>query len=100
MLQKYLQDTFRAGKRTVANMYTQATHLAGQVDHGMRFGKRLFSALHPLIEQLGGGGRTSRAIVDSFGAYERGRDEVIGQHNNVQAHLSRLRRAVPELELD
>ena len=99
MLQKFVQDTFRQGKRTIGQMYHHATQFSRQVDHGMRVGKRLFAALHPLINDLGGG-RASRAIVDSFGAFERGRDQVIGMDNKVQAQLSRLRTAVPELGLD
>jgi hypothetical protein len=42
----------------------------------------------------------SRAAVQSFGRYEQGREQVMGQHNQVQAHLSRLRKNVPELGLD
>ena len=99
MLQKFLQDTFHQGKRTIAKMYQTGLDVANSVDHHVRVGKRLFGALHPLIDQLGGG-RASRAIVDSFGAFERGRDQVIGMDNKVQAQLNRLRTAVPELGLD
>ena len=42
-----------------------------------------------------GAGQTSRAIVQGFGQYERGRDEAIGMNNKVQAQLQRLRRSVP-----
>ena len=79
-------------------MWNHAVKFAGDLDHGMKVGKRFFGAFHPLLEDLGAG-QTSRAIVQGFGQYERGRDEAIGMNNKVQAQLSRLRRSVPELEL-
>ena len=99
MLQKYLQDAYRTGKKTIGNMWNHAVKFAGNLDHTMNVGKRLFAAFDPLLQDLGAGG-ASQAIVQGFGQYERGRDEVIGANNRVQAQLSRLRRAVPEIDLD
>ena len=56
-------------------------------------------ALKPLIQDVGAG-NVSRAAVQSFGRYEQGREQIMGQHNQVQAHLARLRKNVPELGLD
>ena len=98
MLQKYLQDAYRTGKKTVGNMWNHAVKFAGDLDNTMTFGKRLFAAFDPLLQDMGAG-QTSRAIVQGFGQYERGRDEAIGANNKVQAQLSLLRRSVPELEL-
>ena len=99
MIGRHLQDAFRTGKRTVAHIWNHATKFAGDIDKTMGVAKRIYGALDPLLREFGGA-NTSRAIVQGFGAYERGREEVVGQHNRVQSHLSRLRRAVPELELD
>ncbi len=99
MWQKHLQDAWHTGKRTVGNMWNHAVKIVGDLDSGVRFTKRLFGALHPMIEDMGGS-NVSRGVVQALGHYERGRDEVIGHHNNVQAQLSRIRRAVPELDLD
>ena len=99
MIQKHIQDAWRTGKRTVANIWNHATKFAGDLDYTMNVGKRLFAAFDPLLQDLGAG-QTSRAIVQGFGQYERGRDEAIGMNNRVQAQLSRLRRAVPEIDLD
>ena len=52
----------------------------------------------PAIQDLGGAD-VNKAIVGGIGRYEQGRDQVMGHHNQVQTHLSRLRRAVPELDL-
>jgi hypothetical protein len=79
-------------------MWNHAVKWAGQIDHAMNVSKRVFGALHPMIVDMGGG-HVNRAIVGGLGRYEQGRDQVIGHHNNVQAHLSRLRRAVPEIDL-
>ncbi len=72
---------------------------AGQIDGAMSVGKRLLGALDPLLQDVGAG-NVSRAAVQGFGRYEQGRDQVMGQHNQVQAHLARLRKNVPELGLD
>ena len=98
MWQRSLQDAWHHGKRTVGHMWNHAVKWAGQIDHAMGVGKRLFGALHPAIEDMGGS-QLSGAIMQGIGHYERGRDQVMGHHNNVQAHLSRLRRAVPEIDL-
>ena len=64
----------------------------------MGLGKRVFSALQPAIQDMGGSG-VNRSIMQGISGYEQGREQVMGQHNQVQAHLSRLRRAAPELDL-
>ena len=85
-------------KRTVGHMWNHAVKFAGQLDHAMGVGKRFFDALHPAIEDMGGS-QFSGAVMQGIGHYERGRDEILGHHNKVQATLSHLRRAAPELDL-
>ena len=80
-------------------MFNHAVKFSRQLDHGVSVGKRLLGALDPLLQDVGAG-NVSRAAIQGFGRYEQGREEVLGQHNKVQAHLSRLRRNVPELGLD
>ena len=64
----------------------------------MGLGKRVFGALQPAIQDMGGS-HVNRAVMQGIQGYEQGRNEVMGHHNQVQAHLSRLRRAAPELDL-
>ena len=99
MWQRQLQAAYHHGKRTIGNMFHSAVKFAGQLDHGISVGKRLFGALDPMLQDMGAGS-VSRAAVRGFGRYEQGREQVLGQHNQVQAHLSRLRKSVPELGLD
>ena len=99
MWQRQLHDAWHHGKRTVGHMWNHAVKWAGQLDHAMNVSKRVFGALHPMREDMGGS-HVNRAAMQAFGHYERGRDDVMGHHNNVQAHLSRLRRAVPEIDVD
>jgi len=94
-----LRAAYHHGKKTIGNMWNHAVKFAGQLDHGVSVGKRLFGALEPMLQDMGAGNVT-RAAVQSFGKYEQGRDAVMGQHNQVQAHLTRLRKNVPELGLD
>ena len=98
MWQRNLQDMYRHGKRMVAHGFGRAVKWAGQIDHAMGLGKRVFSALQPAIQDMGGSG-VNRSIMQGISGYEQGREQVMGQHNQVQAHLSRLRRAAPELDL-
>ena len=98
MWQRQFQDAWHHGKKTVGHMWNHAVKFAGQLDHVMGIGKRLAGALHPAIQDMGGGD-INRAIIQGIGHYERGRDQVLGGHNKVQAQLSHLRRAVPEIDL-
>ena len=77
-------------------MWNHAVKYAGQIDHAMGVGKRIFSALQPAIQ---GGGGLNRAVMQGISGYEQGRHQLMGHHNQVQATLSRLKRAAPELEL-
>ena len=98
MWQRNFQDTWHQGKKTIGNMWNNVNKWAGQIDHAMGVGKRVFGALHPMIEDMGGG-NVNRAVMGGIGRYEQGRDQVIGHHNKVQAQLSHLRRAIPEIDL-
>ena len=98
MWKRQFQEAWTNGKRSVGNMWNHAVKFAGQVDHAMGVGKRIFSALQPAIQDMGGGG-LNRAVMQGISGYEQGRHQIMGHHNNVQATLSRLKRAAPELEL-
>ena len=98
MIQKHLHDAWHHGKRTVGHMWNHAVKWAGHIDHAMDVSKRIFGALQPAIQDMGGHD-INRAVMGGIGRYEQGRNEIMGHHNQVQAHLSRLRRAAPELDL-
>ena len=98
MWHKQFREAWTQGKKTVGHMWNHAVKFAGQVDSAMGVGKRIFSALQPAIQDMGGGG-LSRAVMQGISGYEQGRHQIMGHHNQVQATLSRLKRAAPELEL-
>ncbi len=98
MWQRSLHDAWHHGKRTVGNMWNHAVKWAGQIDQAMSVSKRMFAALHPAIEDLGGGD-INRVMMHGFKQYDQGRHDIVGLHNNVEATLSRLRRAAPEMDL-
>ena len=98
MWHKQFREAWTHGKKTVGNMWNHAVKYAGQFDHVMGVGKRVFSALQPAIADAGGGG-LNRAVMQGISGYEQGRHQIMGHHNQVQATLSRLRRAAPELDL-
>ena len=99
MWQRYLQDAWHQGKRTVGHLWNQAVKFSGDLDRAFDVGKRVFGALQPALEDLGGA-KVQDAAMRTIGHYETGRNRVLGGYNNVQATLSRLRRAAPELDLD
>ena len=70
--------------------------IAGQIDRGMSVGRRLVGALSPAIQAMGG---NMQALDDGFAKYDQTRGQVAGQINNVQTMHSRLKRAVPEIDL-
>ena len=83
----------------MGNMWNHAVKFAGQLDHAMGVGRRAFGALQPALQDFGGE-RVNRAVMQGFKAYDQGRADTMGLHNNVSAHLNRLRKAVPEIDLD
>ena len=46
-----------------------------------------------------GGSSLHSGIMKGVGAYEQGRDRVMGGYNKVEALQSRIRKAVPEIEM-
>ena len=73
---RQLHDAWHHGKHTVGRMWNHAVKWAGQIDHAMNVSKRIFGALHPAIQDMGGS-QFSGAVMQGIGHYERGRDEVI-----------------------
>ena len=98
MWQRNLQDAWHHGKRAIGNAFNHAVKWAGQIDHFMGVGKRVYRALQPAIQDMGGS-HVNRAVMQGIQGYEQGRNEILGHHNKVQAQLSHLRRAAPELDL-
>ena len=99
MYKRQIQQAWRTGKRFVQTGWHNAVKIAGSLDRGMGIAKRLFSALSPAIEDLGGS-QVNRAAMGAFQQYDDGRAQAMNLNNNVQTQLSRVRRAVPEINLD
>ena len=95
---RQIRDALAHGKRSIGRVWNHAVHFAGQVDHAMNIGKRVFGALHPMIQNYGGSS-VNKAIMSGIQNYDSGRHEVMGHHNNVQAMLGRLRKVAPEIDL-
>ena len=95
MWNRSFQDAFHQGKRTIGHMWNHAVKFAGQLDHTMNVGRRAFGALQDLAPS-----NVSGAVMRGFDAYGQGREKTMGLNNKVQSHLNRLRKAVPEIDLD
>ena len=70
----------------------------GQIDRGMSTARRLASALSPTFNALGGGGHM-KALEAGFSQYDSTRGQMQTGINNVQTLHSRLKHAVPEIDL-
>ena len=99
MWNRSFQEHFRQGKRTIGHMWNHAVKFAGQLDHAVGVGRRVFGALQPALQDMGAS-QVSRAAMQGFEAYGKGRENAMGLNNKVQSHLNRLRKAAPELDLD
>ena len=93
------QEHFQQGKRTIGHMWSHAVKFASQLDHAVGVGRRVYGALQPALQDMGAS-QVSGAVMQGFKAYDKGRADTMGLHNNVQSHLNRLRKAAPELDLD
>ena len=73
MWQLNLQDAWHHSKRAIGNAFNHAVKWAGQIDHAMGLGKKVFVALQPAIQDLGGSG-FNRAVMQGISGYEQERN--------------------------
>ena len=95
---RQIRDAWAHSKRSIGRAWNHAVQFAGQVDHAMTIGKRVFGAIHPMIHNFGGA-NMNKAIMSGIQSYESSRHEIMGHHNNVQAMLGRLRKVAPEIDI-
>jgi len=99
MWQRSLEDAWNHGKCAIGNAFNHALKWAGQIDHAMGLGRRVFGELQPAIQNKAGGSGFYRVVMQGISGYEQGKNEILGHYNKVQAQLSHLRRATPEPDL-
>ncbi len=87
-----------AAKKVIGDSWHTAVRIGQGLDHSVRVGRKLLGAVSPILDQLGGGHHT-KSLMKGVTAYDQGRADVMHGVNNVQSHLSRIRRPVPELDL-
>ena len=71
MWQRNLRDAWLHGKRAVGNAFNHAVKWAGQIDHAMGLGKRVFSALQPAIQDMGRGAASTDQSCQGLGDMSR-----------------------------
>ena len=91
-----LHSHWKNAKRIIGDGWHAGLKIAGQIDRGMNVGRKLVGALSPAIQAMGG---NMKALDDGFSKYDQTRGQIAGQINNVQTMHSRLKRAVPEIDL-
>ena len=93
-----LHSHWKNAKRIIGDGWHGTVGFLKNVDRGMSTARRLASALNPTINALGGGGHM-KALEAGFNQYDSTRGQVVSGINNVQTIHSRLKRAVPEIDL-
>ena len=91
-----LHSHFQNAKRIIGDGWHSGVKILGQIDRGMNVGRRLVGALSPAIQAMGG---NMKALEAGFGQYDQTRGQVVSGINNVQTMHSRLKRAIPEIDL-
>ena len=91
-----LHSHWKNAKRIIGDSWHAGLKIAGQIDRGMNVGRRMVGALSPAIQAMGG---NMKALDDGFAKYDQSRNQVVSGINNVQTMHSRLKRAVPEIDL-
>ena len=91
-----LHSHWKNAKRIIGDGWNSGVKILGQIDRGMNVGRRLVGALSPAIQAMGG---NMKALEAGFGQYDQTRGQVVSGINNVQTMHSRLKRAVPEIDL-
>ena len=92
-----LNSHWKNAKRIIGDGWHSGVKILGQIDRGMSVGRRLVGALSPAINAMGGG--HMKALNDGFTQYDQTRGQMVQGINNVQTMHSRLKRAVPEIDL-
>ena len=85
-------------KRVIGDGWNHAVRLSTQLDHGVQMGKKLLGAFSPILDQAGFS-QHMQPIMKGINAYDQGKSDVMYGVNNVQTHLHRIRRQVPEIGL-
>ena len=91
-----LHSHFQNAKRIIGDSWHSGVKILGQIDRGMNVGRRLVGALSPAIQAMGG---NMKALESGFSQYDQTRGQVVSGINNVQTMHSRLKRALPEIDL-
>ena len=78
-------------------MWNHAVKFAGQIVHAFGVRKRLYGALHPMIEDLGS--RVNKAIMGGFQKFDQAKADTLSGYNMVESQMNRIKRAAPEIGL-
>ena len=85
-------------KKVIGDTWNYAVRIGNSLDNAMNIGKRLVSSMSPIFDQYGGG-HHMKSIMSGIAAYDKGKADIMHGYNNIQSHLSRIQRQVPEINL-
>ena len=85
-------------KKVMGDGWNHAVRIGHGLDHSMRMGKKLLAAAVPILDQMGASHHVPK-LMGGIHAYDQGKADVMHGVNNVQTHLHRIKRQVPEIDL-
>ena len=93
-----LRDLFSRVKSHMNAGYNHTKNFLGKVDHAVKVGKQIYSALEPVINHYasGYGARAiNNHVMKGLSGYESLRNKVIDHHEDAMNRYGNVKRALP-----
>jgi len=89
----HIRNSFHTVKSHLGNAYTNTRQFLGHVDNGVRFAKKAFAVVAPLIDKHLGG-HVNKKIMDGLSGYDAIKHRVVSGHDEVMHHAHKLKKLV------
>lgn len=91
---KFSKESFHRAfnnvKGHISHGYHKTKEFLGNVDHGVRVAKHIYSALAPAIEHYGGH-QVNKHVIKGLGGYEQMRNKVMDTHETALNHVNQVK---------
>jgi len=86
-----LLNTYHNVKSHLGLGYSQPKSFLGTVDNGVRFAKKAFAVLSPLIDTHLGHTSVNKHIMNGLSGYVNLKHQVVGHHDELQQYAGKLK---------
>ena len=74
-------------KSHLGNAYHHTQSFLGQVDHGIRIAKKVYSILEPTISSLTGNNKIHDGVMQAVSGYDDIRHKIVNKHAEIENHV-------------